>query len=32
MEVGPLIQGQTQVIGVENTTIFVDGRTARLPL
>ena len=23
---------QTQVIGVENTPIFVDGRTARLPL
>ena len=32
MEVGPLIQGQTQVIGVENTPIFVDERTARLPL
>ena len=32
MEVGPLIQDQTQVTGVENTPIFVDGRTARLPL
>ena len=32
MEVGPLIQDQTQVIGVENSPIFVDGGTARLPL
>ena len=32
VEVGPLIQDQTQLIGVENTPIFVDGRTARLPL
>ena len=32
VEVGPLIQDQTQVIGVEKTPIFVDGRTARLPL
>ena len=32
VEVGPLIQDQTQVIGIENTSIFVDGRTARLPL
>ena len=32
VEVGPLIQDQTQVIGVKNTPIFVDGRTARLPL
>ena len=32
MEVGLLIQDQTQVIGVENAPIFVDGRTARLPL
>ena len=32
VEVGPLIQDQTQVIGVENTPIFVDGRTGRLPL
>ena len=32
MEVGPLIQDQTQVVGVENTPIFVDGRSARLPL
>ena len=27
-----MIQDQTQVIGVKNTPIFVDGRTARLPL
>ena len=32
VEVGPLIQDQTQVIGVENTPTFVDGRTVRLPL
>ena len=32
VEVGPLIQDQTQLIGVENTPIFVDGRTVRLPL
>ena len=32
VEIGPLIQDRTQVIGVENTPIFVDGRTARLPL
>ena len=32
VKVGPLIQDQTQVIGVENTPIFVEGRTARLPL
>ena len=32
MEVGPLIQDQTQVIGVDNTPIFVDGKTARPPL
>ena len=32
IEVGPLVHDQTQVIGVENTPIFVDGRTARLPL
>ena len=32
VEVGPFIQDQTQVIGVESTPIFVDGRTARLPL
>ena len=31
-EVGPLVHDQTQVIGVENTPIFVNGRTARLPL
>ena len=28
VEVGPLVHDQTQVIGVENTPIFVDGRTA----
>ena len=28
----PKVHDQTQVIGVENTPIFVDGRTARLPL
>ena len=32
LEVGPLIQDQTQVIGVKDTPIFVDGKTARLPL
>ena len=32
MEVGPLVHDQTQLIGVENTPIFVDGRIARLPL
>ena len=32
VEIGPFIHDQTQVIGVENTPIFVDGRTARLPL
>ena len=32
VEVGPLIQDQTQVIEVENTPIFVDGRTARPPM
>ena len=32
VEVGPLVHDQTQVIDVENTPIFVDGRTARLPL
>ena len=32
VEVGPLVHDQTQVIGVENTPIFVDGRTARLLL
>ena len=31
-EVGPLLHDQTQAIGVENAPIFVDGRTARLPL
>ena len=32
VEVGLLIQDQTQIIGVENTPIFVHGRTVRLPL
>ena len=32
VEIGPLMRDQTQVIGVENTPISVDGRTARLPL
>ena len=32
IEIGPLMHDQTQVIGVENTPIFVNGRTARLPL
>ena len=32
IEIGPLMHDQTQVIGVENTPIFVDGGTARLPL
>ena len=32
IEIGPLMHDQTQVIGMENTPIFVDGRTARLPL
>ena len=32
VEVGPLVHDQTQVIGVESTPIFVDGRTARLLL
>ena len=27
-----MVHDQTQIIGVENTPIFVDGRTARLPL
>ena len=31
-EIGPLVRDQTQVIGIENTPIFVDGRIARLPL
>ena len=31
MEIGPLIQDKTQVIGVRNTPIFVDGRTSGLP-
>ena len=31
-EIGPLVRDQTQVIGVENAPIFVDGRSARLPL
>ena len=31
MEIGPLIQDKTQVLGVENTPIFVDGRTSGLP-
>ena len=31
MEIGPLIQDKTQEIGVENTPIFVDGRTSVLP-
>ena len=32
IEIGPLMHDQTRVIGVENTPIFVDRRTARLPL
>ena len=32
VEIGPLMHNQTQVIGAGNTSIFVDGRTARLPL
>ena len=32
VEIGPLMHDQTQVIGVEKTHIFVDGRTVRLPL
>ena len=32
IEIGPLMHDQTQVIGVENIPIFVDGRMARLPL
>ena len=32
VEVGPLLHDQTQVIGVENTSIFVDERMARFPL
>ena len=32
IEMGPLMHDQTQVIGMENTPIFVDGRTVRLPL
>ena len=31
VEIRPLIQDKTQVIGVENTSIFVDGKTSRLP-
>ena len=31
VEIGPLIQDKTQVIGVGNTPIFVDGRTSGLP-
>ena len=31
MEIGPLIQDKIQVIGVENTPIFIDGKTFRLP-
>ena len=31
-KIGPLVHDQIQVIDVENTPIFVDGRTVRLPL
>ena len=31
VEIRPLIQDKTQVIGVGNTPIFVDGRTSRFP-
>ena len=31
VEIGPLIQDKTLVIGVGNTPIFVDGRTSGLP-
>ena len=30
-EIGPLMHDQTQVTGVENTPIFVNGRMARFP-
>ena len=32
VEIGPLMHDRTQVIGAENSPIFVDGRMARLPL
>ena len=32
IEISPLMRDQTQVLGVENTPIFVDGKMARLPL